>query len=83
MTTSLATRLTGAAGSRHVVAAPEELVTYAVDGLSPAVIVRPESAAEVVEVVPPPPAVLPEVDEDSCDEPHAVASETGQAAIEG
>jgi len=50
-TTSLATRLTGATGSRHVVAAPEELVTYAVDGLSPAVIVRPESAAEVVEVV--------------------------------
>jgi glycolate oxidase FAD binding subunit len=50
-TANLATRLAEAVGANQVVAAPEELVNYAVDGLSPAVVVRPASAAEVVEVV--------------------------------
>jgi glycolate dehydrogenase FAD-binding subunit len=48
---NLATRLAEAVGTPRVVCAPEELVTYAVDGLSPAVIVKPASAAETVEVV--------------------------------
>jgi FAD/FMN-containing dehydrogenase len=48
---NLAARLGEAAGIRNVVSTPEELVTYAVDGLSPAVIARPLSASEVAEVV--------------------------------
>lgn len=51
ITTNLAARLIETVGSQHVVCAPEELVAYAVDGLSPALIVRPVSAAEVLEVV--------------------------------
>ena len=50
-TSNLAARLEEAAGVRNTVSAPEELVAYAVDGLSPAVIARPSSAAEVAEVV--------------------------------
>lgn len=50
-TANLGTRLAVAIGTHNVVCAPEELVSYAVDELSPAVIVRPTSAAEVVEVV--------------------------------
>lgn len=50
-TANLATRLAEIAGAQNVVSAPEELVIYAVDGLAPAVIVRPGSAAETVEVV--------------------------------
>jgi glycolate oxidase FAD binding subunit len=50
-TANLATRLAEAVGTHSVVGAPEELVNYAVDGLSPAVVVQPSSAAEVVEVV--------------------------------
>jgi glycolate oxidase FAD binding subunit len=50
-TANLATRLAETVGTHSVVAAPEELVNYAVDGLSPAVVVQPSSAAEVVEVV--------------------------------
>ena len=50
-TSNLAARLGEVAGVRSVVSAPEELVAYAVDGLSPAVIAQPSSAAEVAEVV--------------------------------
>lgn len=50
-TANLGSRLAGAIGTHNVVCAPEELVSYAVDELSPAVIVRPTLAAEVVEVV--------------------------------
>lgn len=50
-TANLGTRLAEIAGAQHVVSAPEELVTYAVDGLAPAVIVRPGLAAEAMEVV--------------------------------
>ena len=50
-TENLATRLAEAVGTHSVAAAHEELVNYAVDGLSPAVVVQPSSAAEVVEVV--------------------------------
>jgi FAD/FMN-containing dehydrogenase len=50
-TANLAARLIETVGSQHVVCAQEELVSYAVDGLSPALIVRPVSAAEVLEVV--------------------------------
>ena len=50
-TSNLAARLEESAGIRNVVSAPEELVTYAVDGLSPAVIAKPLSAAEAAEVV--------------------------------
>jgi glycolate oxidase FAD binding subunit len=50
-TANLGARLAEVVGTHSVVAAPEELVNYAVDGLSPAVVVKPSSAAEVVEVV--------------------------------
>jgi glycolate oxidase FAD binding subunit len=48
---NLAARVKEAAGVRNVVSAPEELVAYAIDGLSPALIVRPCSAIEVADVV--------------------------------
>ena len=50
-TANLAVRLAETIGKHNVVSTPEELVTYAVEGLPPAVIVRPASTAEVVEVV--------------------------------
>lgn len=50
-TANLASRLNDTVGSHHVVSAPEELATYAVDGMPPGAIVRPSSAAEVAEVV--------------------------------
>lgn len=50
-TSNLAARLEEAAGVRNTVSAPEELVAYAVDGLSPAIIARPSSTEEVAEVV--------------------------------
>lgn len=50
-TANLAARVAEAVGTQQVMSAPEELVAYAVDGLAPAVIVRPKSAAETVEVV--------------------------------
>jgi len=50
-TANLATRLEGVLGAHHVVAAEEALLTYAVDGVMPAVIVRPASALEVAETV--------------------------------
>jgi glycolate oxidase FAD binding subunit len=50
-TANLGARLAETVGPQSVVTAPEELVNYAVDGLSPAVVVQPSSAAEVVEVV--------------------------------
>jgi len=50
-TTDLQTRLAGVIGSKRIVAAVEELETYAVDGLLPGVIVRPASTEEVMEVM--------------------------------
>ena len=50
-TANLGARLAEAVGTQSVAATPEELVSYAVDGLSPAVVVKPSSPAEVVEVV--------------------------------
>lgn len=51
VTENLAARLGEAVGARHVVTAPEEVAAYAVDSLAPAAIVRPDSAAEVAELV--------------------------------
>lgn len=51
-TANLASRLEGLLGAhRVVVAAESELLDYAVDGIVPAAIVRPNSAAEAAEVV--------------------------------
>jgi glycolate oxidase FAD binding subunit len=50
-TTDVAARLAMAIGSERVVAAAEELESYAVDGLIPSAIVRPASALEAAEVV--------------------------------
>jgi glycolate oxidase FAD binding subunit len=50
-TANLATRLESLLGAHRVVAAEAELLEYAVDGATPAAIVRPNSAPEVVEVV--------------------------------
>jgi glycolate oxidase FAD binding subunit len=50
-TTDLQARLAEVVGSRRIVAAAEELETYAVDGLLPGAIVRPVSTEEVMEVV--------------------------------
>jgi glycolate oxidase FAD binding subunit len=47
----VAGRLAEAIGAKRVVAAEEELATYAVDGLAPSAIVRPASAEEIAEVV--------------------------------
>ena len=51
VTTNLVSRLTEVIGAAHVVTAPKELPTYAVDGLAPVAIVRPVSADQVAEVV--------------------------------
>lgn len=53
MTTSanLASRLADLIGQHRVVAAESELLEYAIDGVVPAAIVRPNSAPEVAEVV--------------------------------
>jgi glycolate oxidase FAD binding subunit len=51
VTANLAARLAEAIGAQRVVAAPEELAAYAVDGLVPGAIVRPASAEDVAEVV--------------------------------
>jgi glycolate oxidase FAD binding subunit len=48
---SLVTRLSEAVGTDRVKSAPEDLVAYCVDGLSPAAIVRPASLAEALETV--------------------------------
>jgi len=50
-TTDVPTRLAEAIGSKRIVAATEELETYAVDGMLPGAIVRPVSPEEVMEVV--------------------------------
>ncbi|HKN23610.1 MAG TPA: FAD-binding oxidoreductase [Candidatus Acidoferrum sp.] len=47
----VAGRLVEAIGAKRVVAAEEELATYAIDGLVPSAIVRPASVEEVAEVV--------------------------------
>ena len=51
VTEDIAGRLAEAIGARRVVAAVEELATYAVDGLVPNAIVRPASSEETAEVV--------------------------------
>jgi len=50
-TLDVPTRLAEVIGSKRVVAAVEELDTYAIDGLRPSAIVRPVSTEEVMEVV--------------------------------
>jgi len=47
----VAIRLAGAIGAKRVVAVPEELTTFAVDGITPSVIARPASPEEAAEVV--------------------------------
>jgi glycolate oxidase FAD binding subunit len=49
--TTLAPRLEGLLGSANVVSTPEELRRYAVDGVVPSAIAKPNSAAEVAEIV--------------------------------
>jgi glycolate dehydrogenase FAD-binding subunit len=51
LTADVATRLAQTIGATHVVAAPEELPAYAVDGAVPSAIVRPASAEQVAQVV--------------------------------
>ena len=50
-TANLNARLEGAVGKERVVSAEEELATYAVDGVVPGAIVRPQSAEEAAAVV--------------------------------
>jgi len=50
-TADIVTRLAEAIGSKRVVAAEEELATYAIETLVPSAIVRPASAEEAAEVV--------------------------------
>jgi len=50
-TTNLNARLEGAVGKERVVSAEEELATYAVDGVVPGAVVRPQSAEEAAAVV--------------------------------
>jgi glycolate oxidase FAD binding subunit len=50
-TANVVSRLAAVLGAVRVVAAPEELSAYVVDGLAPSAIVRPTSAAEVAELV--------------------------------
>jgi len=50
-TANLAAKLAGAVGPHQVVSSPEELAAYAIEGMIPAAITRPASAAEVAEVV--------------------------------
>ena len=48
---NLTERLEGALGKERIVSAVEELAQYAVDGVAPGAIVRPQCAEEVAEVV--------------------------------
>jgi len=49
--TAAATRLADVVGAEHLILEPESLARYAVDGVTPAVAVRPGTAREVTEVV--------------------------------
>jgi glycolate dehydrogenase FAD-binding subunit len=51
LTANLAVKLQGLLGANCVTAAEEALPSFAVDGISPAAIIQPASAAEVAEVV--------------------------------
>lgn len=48
---SVVSRLAAIAGSAHVLAEPERLASYAIDGKAPAAIARPGSAEEAAEIV--------------------------------
>jgi FAD/FMN-containing dehydrogenase len=48
---NLAARLEGVLGAGRVTASEEALSSFAVDGISPAAVVRPTAAEEVAEVV--------------------------------
>lgn len=51
VTANLGARLGEAVGAEHVVCTPEELATYAIDGVVPGAIVRPVSAEGAIEAV--------------------------------
>jgi len=50
-TANLAAKLAERVGAHRVVSAPEELATYAIEGMTPSAIARPALASEVTEVV--------------------------------
>ncbi len=50
-TANLASRLEGLISAHHIIAAESELLEYAIDGVVPSAIIRPESAREAAEVV--------------------------------